>query len=477
MSTWTIDEVNALSMEHQGGNEVALHVWLANAPPIGGKYPGGSRPKEGDRVEVFKQFITDCYELKKFRASTPFTSSTSQHQPPIDIDREIESKLKNVKQLSPLKTHSSNANISSPPRSVALPVPEVDLLAFDTAEVEQPSFSVDFGAFEGGGQSNHFDAFGSNGHLAPLSTSAPKERSNSFLNFGEFTGSLPSVPPVVSSNHFFPSGQSPPIPSYNSSVDPFASNSLKSSIPMPSSSNNGSNNYFSSGQPAANNNSVDPFSQTLHASVSMPLFPTAALPLQTPNLGPSQSQRSHVKSNLDLLSLFDQQPHHHSNTSSQIQSQTPLKIDSSNAISDMGNSHTNMKYSSGPNGYNQAQSSSSSMNSYTSAHGINQMGSNNISLTGGVGQQGQGAGNYSMGYQPQYQLQQHQQQQYQPQQRQQQTQPNHQLPYRGIVNQQNVSKAPVDSFGFVESVLTSQVHPNGVNSSPNLSNGSQHRTY
>ena len=41
MSNWTMDEVNLLSSENNGGNEIAVKIWLANAPIFGGKYPGG----------------------------------------------------------------------------------------------------------------------------------------------------------------------------------------------------------------------------------------------------------------------------------------------------------------------------------------------------------------------------------------------------------------------------------------------------
>eukprot|EP00605_Chrysophyceae_sp_TOSAG23-4_P000602 GSChrysophyteH1.ASY1.ANO1.679.1 assembled CDS len=67
MSEWTLDEVRELSAERGGGNDAARNTWLANAPAIGSRYPGGSRPKKGDKIEIFKQFILDCYEHGKFK--------------------------------------------------------------------------------------------------------------------------------------------------------------------------------------------------------------------------------------------------------------------------------------------------------------------------------------------------------------------------------------------------------------------------
>jgi hypothetical protein len=72
MSNWTMDEVNELTDKQGGGNAAALHTWLQKAPRCGQKYPGGARPKEGDRVEIFKQFVMDTYEYGKFRADTPY---------------------------------------------------------------------------------------------------------------------------------------------------------------------------------------------------------------------------------------------------------------------------------------------------------------------------------------------------------------------------------------------------------------------
>ena len=40
MSEWTIDEVHSLMDENGGGNDAARHIWLANAPAPGTRYPG-----------------------------------------------------------------------------------------------------------------------------------------------------------------------------------------------------------------------------------------------------------------------------------------------------------------------------------------------------------------------------------------------------------------------------------------------------
>ena len=74
MSSWTMDEVQELSAKRSGGNDAATSLWLAKAPPYGEKYPGGARPKVGDKIEIFKQFIVDCYEKELFKSSDTITS-------------------------------------------------------------------------------------------------------------------------------------------------------------------------------------------------------------------------------------------------------------------------------------------------------------------------------------------------------------------------------------------------------------------
>jgi len=80
MSTWTMDEVQELTVQRGGGNDVACHVWLKNAPKYGGRYQGGTRPKVGDKVEIFKQFIADCYDMGKFRANTPYERDEEEEE-------------------------------------------------------------------------------------------------------------------------------------------------------------------------------------------------------------------------------------------------------------------------------------------------------------------------------------------------------------------------------------------------------------
>lgn len=59
MSSWTDEEAAELQRK---GNDYARRTWLKNAPPVG----QGGRPKEGDPVDVFKRFVVDVYERKRY---------------------------------------------------------------------------------------------------------------------------------------------------------------------------------------------------------------------------------------------------------------------------------------------------------------------------------------------------------------------------------------------------------------------------
>lgn len=59
MSSWTDAEVAELEAK---GNDHARRTWLKNAPPPG----TNGRPKEGDHVDVFKRFVVDVYEKRRY---------------------------------------------------------------------------------------------------------------------------------------------------------------------------------------------------------------------------------------------------------------------------------------------------------------------------------------------------------------------------------------------------------------------------
>ena len=155
-SNWTMEEVQELTPENGGGNEAARRTILANAPEVGGKYSGGSRPKEGDKIEIYKKFVLDAYEFGKFKGSGRARAADPAPAPPLSADA----------------------------FSVA---PAVDLLNFP-AKSGGDSFDA-FGASDAGSSSSaqpSFDAFGSGGD--PFASSSSSSSSSGDKGFPSNNG-------------------------------------------------------------------------------------------------------------------------------------------------------------------------------------------------------------------------------------------------------------------------------------------------
>jgi hypothetical protein len=269
MSTWTMEEVMELTSEQNGGNQVALHVWLGNAPGFGERYPGGFRPKEGDKVETFKQFITDCYERGKFKSPTPFDASSvisdAEHATPQKKRSEERIPVSAAKQHHQKPTHAP----ATPTFSA-----ELDLLAFDS-QAQGASCPTDFGSFDSC-PPQQFDFF----TAAPGPSIVNKAGSSDFIDFGDFSSSLPT-PPSIPLN---------PISSASSSSGAISLQSYGSAPPL----HNNGNSFF-----------LDPFSSPMVSSVSMPNFPTTNQQPSVSSSAQMNSTQNRTKSNLDLASLYD----------------------------------------------------------------------------------------------------------------------------------------------------------------------------
>ena len=170
MSNWTMDEVNELLDANHGGNRAAQHIWLGNAPAIGGRYAGGARPKAGDRVDIFKQFILDAYEHGKFKASTPYqpsdgtSSSASSGPSPV-----------NSAPVSP-KPPSSRPPSVLPPAAPAPSLLDDDLFSSTPSSFSQP----------GSAKSNN-GGFTPPPNFDPFASSAPTNVSSGAADFDPFT--------------------------------------------------------------------------------------------------------------------------------------------------------------------------------------------------------------------------------------------------------------------------------------------------
>ena len=255
MSEWTMDEVKDLTAERMGGNEVALHVWLQNAPPVGGKYPGGKRPKKGDQVDVFKQFVVDCYESGMFRSSEPFQPGTSATNTSTNTHSATNSGV-NSGATSPRPTHSntvpSNHSLS-PVRARSNPTPAtVNLLDMNEAPVVPVSASTS------GNNNDMFFAFPNNS----THTSVPMNtHTNSAINnngFGGFddpffsgtgTGSQVAIPPAPSTGNNLKTANNPSFNLFDDSIGGNSNSTVNNKPPVVSrnTSNNLLDDIFSTG--------------------------------------------------------------------------------------------------------------------------------------------------------------------------------------------------------------------------------------
>lgn len=208
MSEWTVDEASALMDVNGGGNAAALYVWLQNAPQYGGKYPGGSRPKQGDRIEIFKQFVVDCYERGMFKSDTPYTPQVlpaGQNGQSHIAPSAAASKASVTPTSSSVKSLNQSIKVP-PPKASAAPAVEIDFFAVDTNVDKQTNvtssmltgnpatdpFTNSFAEFDpfsnnSGIVAESFSEFQSNGN-------SQKSNATSFSN----TNLVPSVKPAGS---------------------------------------------------------------------------------------------------------------------------------------------------------------------------------------------------------------------------------------------------------------------------------------
>jgi len=271
-----------LSAKHSGGNAIALETWLANAPSYGEKYKGGSRPKAGDHIDVYKKFIVDCYEKQLFKNTSNISSTFA-------VSQQVNAFNGTKHPSEELKRRGDNPNTN---RCLENSVP----LAMVSTQKEPANFSndtsvltYDFGSF----QSSVSTAPSLTAQRDPPSTDALINMGSPSTDFGDFQASKPQSMPMGSA---FLDAQTSNSNSYcNSSgnFDPFgfsagASDLFKS---MPS-ANNGTVQPSNIDSDAANNRSQSLTAHFTSSQSSVPsnygdpmaLFPnlTAAVPSGQP---------------------------------------------------------------------------------------------------------------------------------------------------------------------------------------------------
>lgn len=174
MSSWSDAEVDELQRK---GNDYARRTWLKNAPVVG----SGGRPKEGDHIDVFKRFVVDAYERKRYYGEDD--GQQQQEQMKSGVATAIP-----ISQAAPVR---STPKMQLPPTRISAPVPTrkapvpapapvADLLDFSAAAQTAPAtFQANFDAFQ----------------PAPATSTSPQTKEPSFADF-KTAGSDPfSVPP------------------------------------------------------------------------------------------------------------------------------------------------------------------------------------------------------------------------------------------------------------------------------------------
>lgn len=156
MSSWTDEEVDELERK---GNDYARRTWLQNAPPIG----TNGRPKEGDHIDVFKRFVVDAYERKKYYGEDTGAPPPQQQQATSQPTRPTQQPIVTAMPLNPRRPVQMPVPAPAVPSLVA-----ADLLGFATAPVAAapapaaPSTDLFLA---------NFDAFGTSSTPAVVNTS------------------------------------------------------------------------------------------------------------------------------------------------------------------------------------------------------------------------------------------------------------------------------------------------------------------
>jgi hypothetical protein len=262
MSEWTMEEVKELTAERSGGNAAALHTWLLNAPSVGCTYPGGKRPRKGDDVTVFKQFILDCYEHGKFRAETPFDPSSVVEEITSPAGSAATSPRPGATSpvprahptTVPVRRTAGSLPSRSPPKPVASAAPAVNLLDMsdDPVPAAAPSQS-----------GSNDDFFGSSGGFDSFDSPPNPNTGSAATDFDSMFGSSAPAPPTRD------------VSASSMPVDIFATDSFGGTAPQRAASapidpfaNFGSGSGASSGVNSTTNSSNDLSAMIFGGSVS-----------------------------------------------------------------------------------------------------------------------------------------------------------------------------------------------------------------
>jgi hypothetical protein len=125
MSSWTDDEVSELERK---GNDYCLRTWLKNAPPCG----INGRPQSGSELSVYKRFVVDVYENKRYFSPDGELATSATSATPSYVAKESRNHSKLINPLTKrIEPSSIKAHISQVPE-------QLDLLDFSNAKESIP---------------------------------------------------------------------------------------------------------------------------------------------------------------------------------------------------------------------------------------------------------------------------------------------------------------------------------------------------
>jgi Putative GTPase activating protein for Arf len=273
MSSWSDAEAAELQ---QKGNDYARRTWLKNAPPVG----VGGRPKEGDHVDVFKRFVVDVYERKRYYGEDDGAPAASASTPSASMPAVATAIPLSRPQVGisppPRAAPQFSAPVRAPmpapaPPPAPQPAPVADLLDFSSTPAmttsapvnnNESTFTADFDAFVpkvpapapvavAPAPPAAHDPFQPNFDSVALSTITPDAAAPSSSGFSFISAPAPAAPAVVvekkpvMSNHTM-SEKSNFISTMNVSAQQPSSHGFGGGMGMPSNNNmnmmNGMNN-------------------------------------------------------------------------------------------------------------------------------------------------------------------------------------------------------------------------------------------
>ena len=292
------------------GNDYARKVWLAHAPE-----PGvGGRPSEGSDINVFKRFVVEVYENKKYYSADGEVSSP--------VKSSIEAPSQHKATFAPTEpVQSSKPKPKAKPKAPA-PAPVVDLLDFGAFDSTQTPGSVTQPVNQSSDNvSNDFADFGAFESAAPSTSNQPSTSvaSPTFDAFADF--SQAPAPAPVPINTFDPFNDASPATSTTtqskdllSMTQPTTSTTVSTATKKPVMGNNQStsNMISSMGQaPMMNNmgmNNMNNANQNMMNNMNMASFGgNNGMMMQNQGMMNSQQQIMMMQQQMNNMAIHQSQ--------------------------------------------------------------------------------------------------------------------------------------------------------------------------